>query len=219
MMFGYATNETANFMPVSLDLAQLIMRVLADIRKEGNYKRSQLFEVRLGGEIPEASASSWEMTLTAPHTTAQAVMGTEDSLQLRVRGDLPLTLDAVLSRYDTLVPLGHNRYEFHSYKCESKYLITVQHGQLEVNGPWDRVGHTQLTLTLVPENGEAALSFLGMGVQPPQASLGNMLNGAESLTILTRMPWLWIPPGLIIIILVVAINFIGDALRDAANPN
>ena len=66
---------------------------------------------------------------------------------------------------------------------------------------------------------EAALSFLGMGVQPPQASLGNMLNGAESLTILTRMPWLWIPPGLIIIILVVAINFIGDALRDAANPN
>lgn len=66
---------------------------------------------------------------------------------------------------------------------------------------------------------EAALSFLGMGVQPPMASLGNMLNGAESLTILTRMPWLWIPPGLVIIILVVAINFIGDALRDAANPN
>ena len=66
---------------------------------------------------------------------------------------------------------------------------------------------------------EAALSFLGMGVMPPTASLGNMLNGAESLTILTRMPWLWIPPGLVIIILVVAINFIGDALRDAANPN
>lgn len=66
---------------------------------------------------------------------------------------------------------------------------------------------------------EAALSFLGMGVQPPTASLGNMLNGAESLTVLTRMPWLWIPPGLVIIILVVAINFIGDALRDAANPN
>lgn len=65
---------------------------------------------------------------------------------------------------------------------------------------------------------EAALSFLGMGVQPPTASLGNMLNGAESLTVLTRQPWLWIPAGVVIILLVVAINFIGDALRDALDP-
>lgn len=49
---------------------------------------------------------------------------------------------------------------------------------------------------------EAALSFLGMGVRPPTASLGNMLNGAQSLTVLTRQPWLWLPPGLLIIILV-----------------
>lgn len=66
---------------------------------------------------------------------------------------------------------------------------------------------------------EAALSFLGMGVQPPTASLGNMLNGAQSLTVLTRQPWLWIPPGLLIVVLVIAINFIGDALRDALDPN
>lgn len=66
---------------------------------------------------------------------------------------------------------------------------------------------------------EAALSFLGMGVQPPTASLGNMLNGAQSLTVLTRQPWLWIPAGLLIVILVMAINFIGDALRDALDPN
>lgn len=66
---------------------------------------------------------------------------------------------------------------------------------------------------------EAALSFLGMGVQPPTASLGNMLNGAQSLTVLTSQPWLWLPPGLVIVILVVAINFIGDALRDALDPN
>ena len=51
---------------------------------------------------------------------------------------------------------------------------------------------------------EAALSFLGMGVQPPTASLGNMLNGAQSLTVLTKQPWLWIPPGLMIVILVIA---------------
>lgn len=66
---------------------------------------------------------------------------------------------------------------------------------------------------------EAALSFLGMGVQPPTASLGNMLNGAQSLTVLTRQPWLWLPPGLLIVILVMAINFVGDALRDALDPN
>ncbi|MBQ8878877.1 MAG: ABC transporter permease [Lachnospiraceae bacterium] len=65
---------------------------------------------------------------------------------------------------------------------------------------------------------EAALSFLGMGVQPPTASLGNMLNGAESLTVLTRQPWLWIPPGMLIVVLVMAINFVGDALRDAFDP-
>jgi peptide/nickel transport system permease protein len=65
---------------------------------------------------------------------------------------------------------------------------------------------------------EAALSFLGLGVQPPTASLGNMLNGAQSLTILTSKPWLWIPAGTLIIILVISISFIGDALRDAVDP-
>ena len=66
---------------------------------------------------------------------------------------------------------------------------------------------------------EAALSFLGQGVKPPTPSLGNMLNGAQSLTVLTKQPWLWIPPGLLIVVLVMAINFIGDALRDALDPN
>lgn len=66
---------------------------------------------------------------------------------------------------------------------------------------------------------EAALSFLGMGVQPPEASLGNILNGAESITILTGKLWLWVPAGLIIILLVVCINFVGDALRDAIDPS
>jgi peptide/nickel transport system permease protein len=66
---------------------------------------------------------------------------------------------------------------------------------------------------------EAALSFLGMGIQSPHASLGNMLNGAQSLTVLTSRPWLWIPPGLMIILLVMSINFIGDALRDVFDPS
>ena len=65
---------------------------------------------------------------------------------------------------------------------------------------------------------EAALSFLGMGVQPPTASLGNILNGAQSITILSEKPWLWLPAGILIILLVMCINFVGDALRDALDP-
>lgn len=65
---------------------------------------------------------------------------------------------------------------------------------------------------------EAALSFLGIGVQIPTATWGNMLTDAQSLTVLERMPWLWLPPGIMIMLTVLSINFIGDALRDALDP-
>lgn len=66
---------------------------------------------------------------------------------------------------------------------------------------------------------EAALSFLGLGVQPPDASWGNMLSSAQSISILTNQPWLWIPPGIFILLTVLSINYIGDALRDALDPH
>lgn len=66
---------------------------------------------------------------------------------------------------------------------------------------------------------EAALSFVGMGIMPPTASLGNMLGDAQSLTILSKKPWLWIPAGLVIVVLVICINFMGDGLRDAVDPH
>lgn len=65
---------------------------------------------------------------------------------------------------------------------------------------------------------EASLSFLGIGVQIPTATWGNMLTDAQSLTILETQPWLWLPPGIAITITVLSINFIGDALRDALDP-
>jgi peptide/nickel transport system permease protein len=65
---------------------------------------------------------------------------------------------------------------------------------------------------------EAGLSFLGLGVQPPIASWGNMLTDAQSLTVLESQPWLWIPPGIMIALAVLSINFIGDGLRDALDP-
>jgi len=65
---------------------------------------------------------------------------------------------------------------------------------------------------------EASLSFLGLGVQPPVASWGNMLRDALSITVLESMPWLWVPPGLMVTLTVLAINFVGDGLRDAVDP-
>jgi peptide/nickel transport system permease protein len=65
---------------------------------------------------------------------------------------------------------------------------------------------------------EATLSFLGLGVQPPQASWGNMLNDAQNLTLIQTMPWLWVPPGIAIALTVLSVNFVGDGLRDAMDP-
>jgi peptide/nickel transport system permease protein len=65
---------------------------------------------------------------------------------------------------------------------------------------------------------EASLSFLGLGVRPPTPSWGNILNDAQSPTVLSDMPWLWLSPGLAIAITVLAVNFIGDGIRDAVDP-
>lgn len=65
---------------------------------------------------------------------------------------------------------------------------------------------------------ESALSFLGMGVQPPEASWGNILYEAQSLTILSQKPWMWVPAGVLLMITVLGINFFGDGLRDALDP-
>jgi peptide/nickel transport system permease protein len=62
---------------------------------------------------------------------------------------------------------------------------------------------------------EASLSFLGLGVQPPAASWGNMLNQAKAVDIIENKEWLWVPPGALVALCVLSINFIGDGLRDA----
>lgn len=65
---------------------------------------------------------------------------------------------------------------------------------------------------------EAVLSFLGLGVQPPTASWGNMLTDAQSIAVLEQMPWLWLAPGAMILATVIAVHIIGDALREALDP-
>jgi peptide/nickel transport system permease protein len=65
---------------------------------------------------------------------------------------------------------------------------------------------------------EAGLSFLGLGVQQPTSSWGNMLNVARNISVMESAPWLWIPPGIAIVLTVLAANLIGDGLRDALDP-
>jgi peptide/nickel transport system permease protein len=63
---------------------------------------------------------------------------------------------------------------------------------------------------------ESYISFLGYGIQPPQASWGIMLNNAQEF--FTRAPWLAVFPGVAITLAVLAFNFVGDGLRDAFDP-
>jgi peptide/nickel transport system permease protein len=65
---------------------------------------------------------------------------------------------------------------------------------------------------------ESALSYLGLGIQPPTPSWGNMLQGAQNFTIMLKAWWYPLFPGLMILITVLAFNFIGDGLRDAFDP-
>jgi peptide/nickel transport system permease protein len=65
---------------------------------------------------------------------------------------------------------------------------------------------------------ESTLSYLGLGVQPPTASWGNMLNNAQELSTMMSAPWKAFYPGILIFITVLSFNFFGDGLRDALDP-
>ena len=72
--------------------------------------------------------------------------------------------------------------------------------------------------TLAVANGilmESTLSFLGLGVRPPAPSWGNMLVAAQNMAVLKNQWWMWIPAGAAVVLMVLAINFLGDGLRDA----
>ncbi|MET7336538.1 ABC transporter permease [Nonomuraea sp. NPDC005650] len=65
--------------------------------------------------------------------------------------------------------------------------------------------------------GETSLSFLGLGLQAPAVSWGVLLEGAQNVRVVANAPWL-LAPGVAVVVVVVAMNFFGDGLRDAADP-
>ena len=65
---------------------------------------------------------------------------------------------------------------------------------------------------------EATLSFLGMGIKYPAASWGSIINAVNDVNVMTNYLFVWIPAGMLILLTVLAFNFIGDGLRDAFDP-
>ncbi len=82
------------------------------------------------------------------------------------------------------------------------------------------ISHVLVVATLsIPSMilGETALSFLGLGIRPPMTSWGVLLSEAQYTRVLMRQPWM-ITPVVFVIVVVMAFNFVGDGLRDAADP-
>lgn len=95
----------------------------------------------------------------------------------------------------------------------SNTRIVLRHLIPNVSGPIIVAGTLTVAIAILVE---AALSFLGFGIQPPDTSLG--LQITDGVNAAFTRPWLFYPPGMFIILIALTINFIGDGLRDALDP-
>ncbi len=96
----------------------------------------------------------------------------------------------------------------------SNVRIMMRHLLPNAMSPIIVAGTFRVATSIITESG---LSYLGFGVQPPTPTWGNMLKNAQDQ--MTRAPWTAIFPGIMIFIAVIAINFVGDGLRDALDPH
>jgi peptide/nickel transport system permease protein len=95
----------------------------------------------------------------------------------------------------------------------SDFKIIVTHIIPNAIGPIIVESTLELGYAIIEESG---LSFLGFGIQPPTPSWGNLLSNAQEN--FTKYPWLAIFPGLMIFLVIISVNYIGDGLRDAFDP-
>jgi peptide/nickel transport system permease protein len=93
--------------------------------------------------------------------------------------------------------------------------ILVRHMLPNVLGPLTVVATFGVATAVLLES---SLSFLGLGVRPPEASWGNLITEATSPVVLNMLPWQWMPAAVAITATVLGVNFIGDGLRDAIDP-
>ena len=95
----------------------------------------------------------------------------------------------------------------------SDFRIIIRHILPNAMGPIIVESTLEMGYAIMEESG---LSFLGFGIRPPTPSWGNLLNRAQEH--MTQHPWLAIFPGVMIFIAIIAVNYIGDGLRDALDP-
>jgi peptide/nickel transport system permease protein len=93
--------------------------------------------------------------------------------------------------------------------------IIVRHLLPNVAGPLIVVATFGMAEAIIAE---AGLSLLSLGIQPPDTSWGLLLSAARDVGLIAARPWLWIFPGAALAITVLAINFVGDGIRDALDP-
>ncbi len=96
----------------------------------------------------------------------------------------------------------------------SDFRIIFNHILPNTIGPITVEATLELGYAIIEESG---LSFLGFGIQPPTPSWGNLLSNAQEH--FTKYPWLAIFPGLMIFLVIISVNYIGDGLRDAFDPH
>lgn len=97
----------------------------------------------------------------------------------------------------------------------SDFRIIIKHFLPNAVGPIIVNATLMMATMIIVESG---MSFIGMGIPQPTPTWGNMISEAQNIRILRDHPEAWLPPGLCILTTVLAINFIGDGLRDAFDP-
>ncbi len=118
------------------------------------------------------------------------------------------------------------RNEFMSLKSETYVKVCEAFGMSKSNIMFKQVLPNVMSPIIVSTTTnvaffilqEAALSFIGLGVTDATPTWGNILNAAKSLSVVTDQWWIWVFPGLAISLFVLAINFLGDGLRDVLDP-
>jgi peptide/nickel transport system permease protein len=117
------------------------------------------------------------------------------------------------------------RGRFLSLRTEDFVLAARLDGSGEMRTIWKHMvpsffSHIIASLTLaIPAVilAETSLSFLGLGLRPPVVSWGVLLQDAQNIRTVATAPWL-LTPGILVVLTVLALNFLGDGLRDAADP-
>ena len=114
------------------------------------------------------------------------------------------------------------RNEFMSIKSETYVKVCEAFGMNRINIMFKQILPNVMTPIIVSTTTnvavyilqEATLSFIGLGISDQTPTWGNILNAAKSVSVVTNKWWIWVFPGLAITLFVLAINFLGDGLRD-----